>query len=58
MRYLEKEISKGRDLETNIPKFIVSMMNIYHRYSHVKLCMNYFTYYEMVGENEDRKSVV
>ncbi|MCI8717888.1 MAG: hypothetical protein HFH64_06990 [Lachnospiraceae bacterium] len=57
MRYLEKEISKGRDLETNIPKFIVSMMNIYHRYSHVKLCMNYFTYYEMVGENEiqDRK---
>ena len=52
MRYLEKEISKGRDLETNIPKFIVSMMNIYHRYSHVKLCMNYFTYYEMVGENE------
>ena len=52
MRYLEKEISKGRDLEINIPKFIVSMMNIYHRYSSVKLCMNYFTYYEMVGENE------
>lgn len=52
MRYLEKEISKGRDLETNIPKFIVSMMNIYHRYSYVKLCMNYFTYYEMVWENE------
>jgi len=52
MKYLEKEISKGRDLETNIPKFIVSMMNIYHRYSQVKLCMNYFTYYEMTGENE------
>lgn len=57
MRYLEKEISKGRDLETNIPKFVVSMMNIYHRYSCVKLCMNYFTYYEMAGENkiEDKK---
>lgn len=57
MKYLEKEISKGKDLETNIPKFIVSMMNIYHRYSHVKLCMNYFTYYEMVGESkiEDKK---
>lgn len=52
MRYLEKEISKGRDLETNIPKFLVNMMNIYNRYSYVKLSMNYFTYYEMVGEND------
>lgn len=54
MRYLEKEIAKGRDLETNIPKFIVSMMNIYHRYSYVKLCMNYFTYYEMTGEEKKK----
>lgn len=52
MRYLEKEISKGRDLETNIPKFLVNMINIYNRYSYVKLSMNYFTYYEMVGEND------
>lgn len=50
MRYLEKEISKGRDLEKNIPGFAVNMMNVYSKYSYVKLSMNYFTYYEMTGE--------
>lgn len=52
MRHLEKEITSGRNLSTNIPEFFRQMLGTYHRYSFVKLSMNYFTYYEMVKESE------
>lgn len=52
MRYLEREITNGRNLQENIPEFFRQMLATYHRYSYVKLSMNYFTYYEMVKESE------
>ncbi|MDY5578222.1 MAG: hypothetical protein SPF70_12275 [Lachnospiraceae bacterium] len=52
MRYLEKEIVNGRNPEENIPQFIAALMDIYHKYSYVKLSLNYFTYYEMAGETK------
>ncbi len=52
MRYLEKEITNGRNLKENIPEFLRKLLDTYHKYSYVKLSMNYFTYYEMVREAE------
>ena len=56
MKYIEKEILKGRDLEKNISDYVIQMMDYYGRYSCVRLSMNYFTYYEMSDEGgKDKK---
>lgn len=58
MKYLEKEIEKGRDLEKNLPQFMENMMQVYHTYSYVRFSMNYFTYYEMTGETQVKDKVL
>lgn len=45
-----KEIENGRNLEMNLPKYMNSMMSAYHRYSCVRLALNYYTYFEMERE--------
>lgn len=57
MKKLAQEIVKGKNLHENLPVFAGKMMCIYSDYSFVRLAMNYFTYYGMVeeGENRDEK---
>lgn len=57
MKKLAQEIVKGKNLQENLPVFVHRMMGIYSDYSFVRLAMNYFTYYGMVteGENKDEK---
>jgi hypothetical protein len=52
MKKLEKEIQNGTELKKNIPVFSVRMMEIYRRYSAVRFSMNYFTFYEVMGETK------
>lgn len=51
-----KEIEKGRNLEINLPKYMNSLMSAYYRYSGIRLALNYYTYYEMGREEENRPS--
>lgn len=55
MKDLANNISKGKNLEINLPKFGQQMMTVYYRYSSVRLAMNYYTYSEMLKDNSTAK---
>jgi len=48
-----KEIEKGRNLEMNLPKYMNFLMSAYHRYSSIRLALNYYTYFEMRQEEKN-----
>lgn len=50
LRRIVKEIEKKKDLEINLPKYFNVMMSAYHRYSRIRLVMNYYTCKEMLRE--------
>lgn len=50
MRLSSSEIVKGKNLDMNLPVFGKKLMNIYNNYSFVRLAMNYYTYFEIVSE--------
>ena len=56
MRDLVNNISKGKNPEVNLPKFGQSMMDVYYRYSAVRLAMNYYTYSEMLKEKHENST--
>lgn len=45
-----KDITKGKNLEMNIPAYANYMMNVYNRSANVQFAMNYYTYYEVIAE--------
>ena len=51
MNFAANEISKGKNLEMNLPRFGIALINTFNNYSFVRLSMNYYTYYEMVSES-------
>lgn len=44
------EITKGKNLDTNIPAYADYMMNVYNKSANVQFTMNYYTYYEVIAE--------
>jgi len=59
MKQIAKEISNNKNLDKNISKYATNLMSLYHRYSHIRLAMNYYNYYEVIADNKgDRNSVV
>ena len=58
MKLAANEITKGKNLEINLPSFGSKLMNIYNNYSFVRLSMNYYTYYEMVNEDAVDDSIL
>lgn len=58
MKLAANEITKGKNLEMNLPSFGSKLMNIYNNYSFVRLSMNYYTYYEMVNEDAVNDSIL
>lgn len=55
MKFLANNISKGKNLEINLPKFGQEMMTVYYRYSSVRLAMNYYTYSEILEDGNVTK---
>ena len=49
MKDLVNNISKGKNLEVNLPKFGQEMMDVYYKYAAVRLSINHYTYNEMPG---------
>lgn len=49
MRDLVNNISKGKNLEINLPKFGQEMMDVYYKYAAVRLAINHYTYNEMLS---------
>lgn len=54
MNFAANEISKGKNLEINLPRFGSALLNTFNNYSFVKLSMNYYTYYEMISESANK----
>ncbi len=54
-----KEIEKNKNLEINLSKYANNLMSLYHRYSNIGFAFNYYTYCEMIAENQgDKKTKV
>ena len=49
MRDLVHNISKGKNLEINLPKFGQEMMDVYYKYAAVRLAINHYTYNETLS---------
>ena len=58
MKTMLKEISKGKNLEINLPKYATNLMSLYNRFANVRLCMNYFNYYEVITESDSKSHAV
>ena len=61
MNFAANEISKGKNLETNLKRFGTALLNTFNSYSLVRLSMNYYTYYEMITEsanNDELKKLI
>ena len=54
MNFAANEISKGKNLEMNLPRFGSALLNTFNNYSFVRLSMNYYTYYEMISESTNK----
>ena len=47
---IAKEIEKRKNLEINLPKYMNTMISAYHRYAHIHLSLNYYTWGAMLTE--------
>ncbi|MBQ4284346.1 MAG: hypothetical protein IJB96_10525, partial [Lachnospira sp.] len=50
MNYISQQISKGKDLESNLSKYGTGMSSMYHTLAYIKLSMNYYTAYDCQRE--------
>lgn len=50
---IAKEIEKRKNLEINLPKYMNMMMSAYHRYAHIHLSLNYYTWGAMLTEERN-----
>lgn len=56
MKNVVNNISNGRDLEINIPRYFQEMMDKYSKNSYVRFTMNYYTYFESLKDGESVKN--
>lgn len=47
-----KEICKGKNLDKNLSAYINSMMSCYSRFSYIKFSMNYYTFCDVLREEQ------
>lgn len=50
LKYMVSQLDKGKNLEENLPEFIQLAAKIYHRYSTVRLMMDYYVSFESACE--------
>ena len=58
MKDLVNNISKGKNLEVNLPKFGQEMMDVYYKYAAVRLSINHYTYNEMLNSRKDEMNTL
>lgn len=58
MKDLVNNISKGKNLEVNLPKFGQEMMDVYYKYAAVRLAINHYTYNEMMNSRKDEINIL
>ena len=50
---IAKEIENRKNLEINLPKYMNMMISAYHRYAHIHLSLNYYTWGAMLTEERN-----
>ncbi|MBP3544073.1 MAG: hypothetical protein J6J86_07580, partial [Lachnospiraceae bacterium] len=50
---IAKEIENRKNLEINLPKYMNTMISAYHRYAHIHLSLNYYTWGAMLTEERN-----
>lgn len=48
-----KEIEKKKNLEMNLSKYANNLMSLYHRYSNIEFALRYYTYVDIISEDEE-----
>lgn len=50
---IAREIEKKKNLELNLPKYMNAMLSSYHRYAHIRLALNYYTFGAVLTEERN-----
>lgn len=53
---IAKEICKGKNLDKNLSAYINSMMSCYSRFSYIKFSMNYYTFCDVLREEQSESA--
>ncbi|MBR3645571.1 MAG: hypothetical protein IKN54_04065 [Lachnospiraceae bacterium] len=53
MRRIINDITKGKDLQDNLAKYVSQMKSYHYKYAMVRLALIYYTYYQVVEEEEE-----
>ena len=56
MKKLIKEIQNKKNLEVNLPQYATGLMSLYHRFAMIHFTMNYYNYYEVISESQNKKN--
>lgn len=57
LNYISQEITKGKNLESNLIKYSTGMSSMYNTLAYIKLSMNYYTVYDMQRDGICQDSV-
>ena len=52
------EISKGKNLESNLSKYAGGLDSLYCRFGYIKLALNLYTFAQVYGENDEISNAV
>lgn len=55
---IAREIGKKKRLEINLPKYINTMFTLYYRYAYIRLALDYYTFGEMLSQEEKAPEAV
>lgn len=53
MRQIVNEISKGKNIDSNLVKYAKGFSEINNKFAYIRLALNYYTFYQMQTEQED-----
>lgn len=57
MRRIINDITKGKDLQDNLAKYVSEMKSYHYKYAMVRLALIYYTYYQVAEEEEESQAI-
>ena len=58
LKSITKQLGSKKDLEVNLPMYSSRMLDLYNKFSQIKLSMNYYTVNEVFGESDMKDTYI
>ena len=57
MKKVVKDILNKKDLDKNLPVYAEYMCTLYYRFARLRLAMNYYTFFEVLDDTENKEEI-